>query len=222
MALCCSCNSDSNNIKNHLSALNVILDIYSSQYEHFIVMGDFNVEVENRDMEEFCKNYNLKSLIPVPTCYKSPKNSLYIDLILANSQRSFQSSCTIETGLSNFHRMTITIMKASFQKLKPKVIHYRNYKRFCNESYRNELVADFSKQNFEENSLEKFLEVCNKVLDKHAPRKSKFVRGNHSPFMNRELWKAIITRTRLRNKFFKEKTAENRIIINNEITVLHS
>ena len=146
MALCCSYNLDSNNIKNHLSALSVSLDILFSIWT-FIVMGDLNVEVENRDMEEFCKNYNLKSLIPVPTCYKSPKNSLYIDLILANSQRSFQSSCTIETGLSNFHRMTITIMKASFQKLKPKVIHYRNYKHFCGKSYQNELVAEFSKRN---------------------------------------------------------------------------
>ena len=39
------------------------LDIYSSQYESFINLGNFNMEVENRDMERFCKNYNLKSLI---------------------------------------------------------------------------------------------------------------------------------------------------------------
>ena len=141
---------------------------------------------------------------------QNPNNPSCFYLMLTNSQRSFPSSCAMETDLSDIHRMTVTVMKASFQKLKPKVIHYWNYKHFCNENYRNELVADFSKQNFEENSLEKFLEVCNKVLDKHAPRKSKFVRGNHSPFMNWELSKAIMTRTRLRNKFFKEKTVENR------------
>ena len=56
-------------------------------------------------------------------------------------------------------------------------------------------MAEFSKQNFEENSLEKFLEVCNEVLDQYLPRKLKFVQGNHSPFMNRELSKAIMTRT---------------------------
>ena len=54
-------------------------------------------------------------------------------------------------------------------------------------------MKEFSKQNFEENSLEKFLETCNNVLDKNAPRKSKFLRGNHSPFINRELSKAIMT-----------------------------
>ena len=77
----------------------------------------------------------------------------------------------------------------------------------CNESYRNELVAEFVKQNFEGNSLEKFLDFYNKVLDKDALRKSKFVRGKRYPFMNRELSKAIMTRARLRNK---EKTGGNR------------
>ena len=74
-------------------------------------MEDFNVEVENRDMEEFCKNYNLKSLIRVPICYKNPKNPSCVDLMLTNSQRNFQSSCAIETGLSDFRRMTVTVMK---------------------------------------------------------------------------------------------------------------
>ena len=87
---------------------------------------------------------------------QKPKNPSCIDLILQNSQRSFQNSCAIETGLSDFHRMTVTVMKASFQKLQPKSIHYRNYKFFCNESYWNELVVEFSKQNIEENSSEMF------------------------------------------------------------------
>ena len=55
-------------------------------------------------------------------------------------------------------------MKTSFQKLKPKDINYRNYKRFCNESYRNEIVTEFSKPYVENNSSEKFPEVRNKVL----------------------------------------------------------
>ena len=64
--------------------------------------------------------------------------------------------------------MTLRVMKASFWKLKPKVIHYRNDKRLRNESYGNEQVTEFSKQNFEENSLEKFLEVCKKTCTRHA------------------------------------------------------
>ena len=46
--LCYSYNPDSSNIKNHLSLLSVSLDINSSQYEYFIVFGDFNVDFNGK------------------------------------------------------------------------------------------------------------------------------------------------------------------------------
>ena len=36
------------------------------------------------------------------------------------------------TGLSDFHKMTVTVMKTTFQKLDPKIIHYRDYRKYCN------------------------------------------------------------------------------------------
>ena len=73
-------------------------------------------------MSEFCDTYNLKSLIREPTCYKNPENPSCIDLILTNRTCSFQNSCVFETGLSDFHRMTVTVMKMHSQKLQPRVI----------------------------------------------------------------------------------------------------
>ena len=55
-----------------------------------------------------------------------------------------------------------------------------------------------------------------KTLNKHAPKKTKYVRGNHAPFMNREILRAIMKRTRLRNKFIKAKTAENKFAYNKQ------
>ena len=37
-------------------------------------------------------------------------------------------------------------------------------------------MTEFSQQKFEENSLLKFLGVCNRISDKHAAHKSKFVK----------------------------------------------
>ena len=37
----------------------------------------------------------------------------------------------------------------------------------------------------------------------------KILRGNDSPFINKELRKAIYTRSRLRNRYFKNPTKEN-------------
>ena len=41
-------------------------------------------------------------------------------------------------------------------------------------------------------------------------RKKRYVRGNQSPFMNETLTKAIMHRSKLRNKFLKKRTEENR------------
>ena len=55
------------------------------------------------------------------------------------------------------------------------------------------------------------LNACNTVLDKELPKKKKYVRGNQSPFMNYTLSKAIILRTKLRKKFLKNRSNENKI-----------
>ena len=44
-----------------------------------------------------------------------------------------------------------------------------------------------------------------------APIKQKHIRGNHSPFTNKDIHKAIMTRKRLRNRFLKEPTLMNRL-----------
>ena len=79
-------------------------------------------------MREFCDSYNLKNLIKEPTCFKNASNPSCIDLMLTNS-RSFQNSLNIETGLSDFHKMTLTVLKTIFPKVKPEIILYRNYKK---------------------------------------------------------------------------------------------
>ena len=42
-------------------------------------------------------------------------------------------------------------------------------------------------------------------MNKHAPKKRKWVRGNHKPHINKELRKAIMKRSRLKNKANKTK-----------------
>ena len=57
-----------------------------------------------------------------------------------------------------------------------------------------------------------FLISSNKILDHYAPRKKKYVRGNHSPFMNKNLSKAIclMLTAKLRKIFLKNWTEENK------------
>ena len=136
--LCCHYSPNKNTVKSHIEILHKGLALYSSKYENFIVLGDFNVGMDNSDMTVFCYTYDLKCLIKEPTCYKNPENPSCIDLILTNNPKCFQSSCVVETGLSDFHRMTVTVMKTTFKKFEPRIIHYRDYKNFQNDQCRDD------------------------------------------------------------------------------------
>ena len=67
-------------------------------------------------------------MIKESTCYKTPNNPKCIDFMLTIKNRSFQNSCAIQTGLLDFHKMTVSVLKCYFTKAKPKVIFYRDYK----------------------------------------------------------------------------------------------
>ena len=209
--VCCSYNPSKNNISSHLEALRRSLDIYSALYENTIPVGDFNVDVNDPIMGFFCESYNFKSLIKDPTCFKNPENPSCIDLILTNSPYSFQNYCVIETGLSDFHKMTVSVMKTTFQKLKPKIVNYRDYSGFSNDDFRKNLLHNLSLEiiNTNGNGLEKFLQICIKTLDKMAPIKKKYVRGNNMRFFNKELSGAHKKRTQLRNRFLRGFSAQD-------------
>ena len=72
--------------------------------------------VEN-SLLSICENYGLNNLIRQPAFYKNPCNPVCIDLILTNVPRSFQSTCVVETGLSDFHLMTLTVMRKSLRNI---------------------------------------------------------------------------------------------------------
>ena len=95
-------------------------------------------------MKVFCDSYEFKNLIKDATCYKNPENPSCIDLILTNNPNSFQNSGVIETGLSDFHKMTVTIMKTTFEKLKSIIIHYRDYRKLSRNEFPENLISRLS------------------------------------------------------------------------------
>ena len=93
-----------------------------SSKENFLLIGDLNAEVSDMPMKDFCYMYSFKNLIKEPTCYKSPANPKCVDLMLTNRDRTFLNSCVIETGLSDFHKVTVTVLRSFLKKAEPKVI----------------------------------------------------------------------------------------------------
>ena len=89
------------------------------------------------------------------------------------------------------------MFKSTFVKLPPKSVKYRCYKFFEKSAFENDLVTNLNMIDSIDYSL--FEKALQTTLDKHAPTKIKIIRGNNKPFMNRDLRKAIATRTKLKN-----------------------
>ena len=94
-------------------------------FENMILLGDFNSCMDDSPMIGFCGTYKLRNLVKHPTCLKNPENPWCIDLLLTNKPLSFQTTTVIETGLSDFHKIIVVVMKMHFPKMKPRVVRCR-------------------------------------------------------------------------------------------------
>ena len=205
--LCCSYNPHKNLIVAHLREIQVALDVLSSKCENIIIIGDFNSEPKESAMIDFCQPYKMENLINNFTCYKNPNKPTCIDLMLTNKPRFFNNSSVVETGPSNFLKMTLVVMRACFVKQTPKVVYYRDYKKFSNDLFRNDILQAQALTDTKENVQTTIVNIFNE----HAPpQKRRYVRANQAPFMNKKLSKEIMMRSRSRNKILKTKTDVNR------------
>ena len=92
-------------------------------------------QISEPNLASFCTVYNFKSLISKSTCYKNPDNYSCIDLILTNCPNYFQNSSTFETGLSDFHKLILTLFKSEIPQQRPNIISYR--KRFDSQIFQS-------------------------------------------------------------------------------------
>ena len=89
--------------------------------------------------------------------------------------------------------MIITFFKLHFSRLRRKVITYRNYKKFHEERFLNDLketniiMKEKDPNQIYQSLTKNFLTVVNK----HAPLRKKIVRGIQAPFMTKEFQKTI-------------------------------
>ena len=161
------------NIYSYLGHIGNALDKLIGKYDNLIIIGDFNSQMEEDAMNDFCDIYNLKNLIKEPTCFTNAQHPTTIGLILTNKSESFQNSICIETGLSDHHKMIITVLKVHFKKLNPIKIKYRNYKNFNLYYFKEKLKTSLLSMDQGNIKYDKFKEVFMNVLNEYAPMKEK-------------------------------------------------
>ena len=124
------------------------------KFDNFLLLGDFNSEINESSMAEFCDVYNVKNLITEPTCFKNPLNPSSIDVLLTNKFRSFQNSQTIKTGISDHHKLVVTVLKSFYHKQEPITVTYRDYKSFDKSKFHTELEVKLDSMPIHKNNYE--------------------------------------------------------------------
>ena len=192
------------NSQYFLENLSSIADHYSSIYDNYIFLGDFKMEPNCLALTSFIQSFNLFNLIKTNTCFKG--KGTCIDLILTNRKHCFKHSSTFEIGLSDHHHLVYSMLKTRFKREESKHFIYRAYKNFNDMNFRKDL----------ENKLEEcpkhyenFEKIFVNVLDAHAPRKTKVLRANHKPHLDKNLRKGIMKRSKLKNKANRTKLQED-------------
>ena len=74
------------------------------------------------------------------------------------------------------------MLKTYFQKSEPKRLVYRDYTSFSKDSF----LTDLSNSIENSQCYEAFETKTAEVVDKHTPRKTKLLRGNHNPHVSKK------------------------------------
>ena len=65
-------------------------------------------------------------------CFKNPPKPTCIHRIITNKPGLFCNAKTSETGLSDFHKLVVGIIKLSYKKTLPFMIKYKDEKKLLN------------------------------------------------------------------------------------------
>ena len=147
------------------------IDFYSKTYYNFFIAGDLNCQEAEPILSEFLNMFNTKNIVKEETWFKSIENPGCIDLFLTYKPNLFFNTSTFNAGLSDYHKMVVTVLRKTLQWAQPKVVSYRDYKNFDNKLFQSSFQNALNEIN--RRDYIKFEEMFLETLNKHAPIKQK-------------------------------------------------
>ena len=162
-----------------------------------MLIGDFNMTIENKNLEVFMNLFGLECLIKKPTCFQS-KNPSCFDLILTNKKDLFKNSNVLEVGISDHHSLIITALKSQLVKENAKTKLYCDYSEFDMDNFKAELddklksgVVNF--RELSKQSIQIFKTFLYKFSIIMLQQRKNFCVLINSPFMTKTLNRLLCT-----------------------------
>ena len=90
------------------------------------------------------------------------------------------------------------MLKSNYKNASPQIINYRDFKKFSIDDFRSDLALALSRTQIAD--FLSFNDALEEVLNSHAPRNSRVIRGNHKPHLTKAMRKAIMKRSYYKNK----------------------
>ena len=109
-------------VSDHLSK---VLGQLSSQYAKAVLIGDFNLTIDNKRLKNFMTTFDLECLMKKPTCFQS-SNLTCIVPILTNKKLFFKNTDVIEVGISDDHILIVAALKSLLLKGNAKTKLYQD------------------------------------------------------------------------------------------------
>ena len=186
----------------------------------FYLLGDLNCNVRapvfdhpTRVLTGITDLCGLHQLINEPTRI-TEKTSTTIDLIFANEPDKIVCSGVSHVGISD-HSLIYAFCKLSASKHTKghTTISYRNFNHFDADSFRNDISLqdwDYIKTLSSPNQMWRaWKTIFNNVVVRHAPLRTKRVRGSKAPWITTELKQLMHQRDVLKIKAFQSKNPQD-------------
>ena len=196
------------------TALEYVVNDIDIEKSNVIIIGDININMltNDDDMTEFLDIYGMTNIVKTPTCFKSIVPTL-IDVIIVNKPKRFNTVITFDCGLSDCHNMVCVSTKLHVPHNHRKVIHYRSYKKFNDDTFNDDLIsAPFQvAEIFDsvDDSYWFFSKLLGDIISEHAPVKTKILKRTQVPYMNSTLRKSINVKNMFWRKYNRNKSQEN-------------
>ena len=188
-----------------------LLSIYV-QYDHTILVGDFNTNMLNLNaynskmlLDSFIEPFSLKQLVKEPTRITQTSRTL-IDLIFVTKPENALFSGVCDAPGVSDHCFTYVAYSLKKEKFKPYTVTKRDFKNVNWESFNRDVeyapwenIFCVGNINEKVTILESYM---NDILDKHAPFKSFVVKKpNYTPWIGKNIRHLMNIRDSLKDEF---------------------
>ncbi len=199
------------------SELKDVLDKALISSENVILLGDINIDLSDKkfssDYSDLLNCFNMSNVIKDKTCFKNSDKPTLIDHMCTNKPRSVKSSGVIDTGLSDFHRLTYLVLKSFKPKPLRHTLVYRSYKNTKPSEFVKALdrcpfhVADIFDD--VDDKFYVFNQLFSDVVNTLYPLRERQVKYKPPPYMNPTYRRELYTKAHLDNVRWKYPNKTN-------------